>query len=77
MTMYPKKRVGFAAITPEKQLEIARLGGKAAHEQGVAHEYNSETGRKAGIKGGTISGQRKKEKHEISRNAEHVRTSRE
>jgi len=28
---------GFAALDPEKQREIARLGGKAAHAQGKAH----------------------------------------
>ena len=32
-----KSRRGFAAMTPEKQKEIAQKGGRAAHEKGVAH----------------------------------------
>lgn len=36
----------------EKQKEIARKGGKAAHEQGVAHEWSSEEAREARRKGG-------------------------
>ncbi|HTM93163.1 MAG TPA: KGG domain-containing protein [Flavisolibacter sp.] len=49
----PKKSVrGFAAMDKEKQKEIARKGGKAAHEQGVAHEWSSEEAREARRKGG-------------------------
>jgi general stress protein YciG len=40
-----------------KQREIARKGGKAAHEQGTAHEFTSETARAAGRKGGTRTSQ--------------------
>ena len=47
-----KSNRGFAAMTPEKQREIARKGGKAAHEQGVAHEFTPEEAREAGRKGG-------------------------
>jgi uncharacterized protein len=48
---------GFAAmkLTPEgraKISEIARKGGKAAHEKGTAHEFTSEEARVAGVKGG-------------------------
>jgi general stress protein YciG len=43
---------GFAAMDPDKQREIARKGGRAAHEQGVAHEFTSEEARAAGRKGG-------------------------
>ncbi len=43
---------GFAAMDAEKQREIARKGGRAAHEQGVAHQWNSEEARSAGKKGG-------------------------
>jgi general stress protein YciG len=43
---------GFAAMNEQKQREIARKGGKAAHQQGVAHQWNSEEARKAGRKGG-------------------------
>jgi general stress protein YciG len=47
---------GFAAMDAEKQREIARKGGRAAHEQGVAHEWSSEEARAAGKKGGQSRG---------------------
>lgn len=50
---------GFAAMPPEQQRQIAAKGGKAAHEQGVAHEWNREEARKAGKKGGVVSGKRR------------------
>lgn len=43
---------GFAAMDQEKQRDIARKGGRAAHEQGVAHEWSSSEAREAGKKGG-------------------------
>lgn len=53
MTDAPKKaRRGFAAMSAEKQREIASLGGKSAHAKGTAHEFNSEEARIAGAKGG-------------------------
>jgi general stress protein YciG len=52
-----KKSVrGFAAMDSEKQREIARKGGRAAHEQGVAHEWSSQEAREAGKKGGQARG---------------------
>ena len=52
-----KKSVrGFAAMDQEKQREIARKGGRAAHEQGVAHEWSSQEAREAGKKGGQSRG---------------------
>jgi uncharacterized protein len=49
----PKKaKRGFAAMSPEKQREIASLGGKAAHAMGTAHEFSSEEAREAGRLGG-------------------------
>lgn len=54
-----KKSVrGFAAMDTEKQREIARKGGKAAHEQGVAHEWSSQEAREAGKKGGQSRGRK-------------------
>jgi general stress protein YciG len=53
---------GFAAMDPEKQKEIASEGGRAAHRQGVAHEWSSDEAREAGRKGGQI----------VSRNREHM-----
>ncbi len=43
---------GFASMDPEKQRTIAAQGGRAAHAQGVAHEFDSEEARAAGRKGG-------------------------
>ena len=57
-----KKSVrGFAAMDAEKQREIARKGGRAAHEQGVAHEWSSNEAREAGKKGGQSRGRRSRE----------------
>jgi general stress protein YciG len=53
---------GFASMDPDKQKEIARLGGRTAHEKGRAHQFNSEEARAAGKKGGEI----------VSRNREHM-----
>ena len=49
------KQRGFASMDPEKQREIARKGGRAAHEKGTAHEWDSEEARIAGRKGGEAS----------------------
>ena len=53
---------GFASMDEAKQREIARKGGKAAHEKGTAHEFTSEEARAAGRKGG----------HTVSQNREHM-----
>lgn len=47
----PRAR-GFAAMDMERQREIARKGGRAAHERGTAHEFSSQEARDAGRKGG-------------------------
>ena len=52
--MKPGER-GFASMDPEKQKEIARKGGRAAHEKGTAHEFSSEEAKEAGRKGGRKS----------------------
>ncbi|MFO0650941.1 MAG: KGG domain-containing protein [Polyangiales bacterium] len=51
----PKARRGFAAMSAEKQREIARKGGQASHSKGTGHEWNSEAARVAGRKGGLAS----------------------
>ena len=53
---------GFAAMDSEKQKRIAREGGRAAHRQGVAHEWSRDEAREAGKKGGEM----------VSRNREHM-----
>ena len=47
---------GFASMDASKQKEIARKGGRAAHEKGTAHEFTSEEARRAGRKGGEARG---------------------
>jgi general stress protein YciG len=54
-----KSRRGFAAMSPERQREIASQGGRAAHQQGVAHQWNAAEAKEAGKKGGQISGRRR------------------
>jgi uncharacterized protein len=62
----PRKSVrGFAAMSAEKQREIARKGGRAAHEQGVAHEWTSQEAREAGKKGGQARGRNGREENGI------------
>lgn len=46
----PKSRRGFASMDPQRQREIARLGGRASHASGNAHEFTSEEARAAGRK---------------------------
>jgi len=46
---------GFASMDPERQRRIASEGGRAAHLQGVAHEWSSDEARAAGRKGGQNS----------------------
>ncbi|MEO6406231.1 MAG: KGG domain-containing protein [Ferruginibacter sp.] len=46
---------GFASMDPIKQKEIASKGGRAAHQQGTAHEFSREEAREAGRKGGQNS----------------------
>lgn len=43
---------GFASMPEWRRKEIARKGGKAAHEKGSAHEFTPEEAREAGQKGG-------------------------
>jgi general stress protein YciG len=42
-------------MAAEKQREIARKGGRAAHEKGAAHEWTADEARLAGRKGGQVS----------------------
>jgi general stress protein YciG len=47
-----KSRRGFAAMDPALVRKLAQKGGRAAHEQGTAHEFTKEEARIAGRKGG-------------------------
>lgn len=46
---------GFASMDPDQQREIASKGGKAAHQKGTAHEFDSAEAQAAGRKGGKAS----------------------
>jgi general stress protein YciG len=50
-----KKGRGFAGMDKDRQREIASQGGKAAHAQGVAHEWTPEEARIAGLKGAEVT----------------------
>jgi general stress protein YciG len=52
---YPYGRRGFAGMAPERQREIASLGGRVAHLKNRAHEWTSEEARAAGHLGGVAS----------------------
>jgi uncharacterized protein len=58
---------GFAGMDDDKQREIASKGGTAAHEQGVAHEFNAREAREAGRKGGEVVSQDREHMAEIGR----------
>jgi len=60
----PKSNRGFAGMDLSKQREIASKGGKAAHAQGLAHEFTAEEAREAGRKGG----------QSVSRDRDHMAT---
>jgi general stress protein YciG len=45
-----KAKRGFAVMNPDRQREIARLGGVAAHRSGHAHQFTTEEARAAGKK---------------------------
>jgi len=53
---------GFASMNSERQREIARKGGRAAHAKGTAHEFTTDEARAAGQKGG----------QRVSSNREHM-----
>jgi uncharacterized protein len=49
-----KKKKGFAALTPERRRELARMGGQKAQASGNAHRWGSEDAQIAGAKGGAV-----------------------
>ena len=58
---------GFASMDPERQRQIAREGGKAAHVKGTAHEFTSEEARNAGRQGGETVSKDREHMAEIGR----------
>ena len=47
---------GFASMDTAQQREIASQGGRASHQKGTGHEWNSDEAREAGRKGGLARG---------------------
>src|SRR3954467_563853 len=58
---------GFASMDAHRQKEIARKGGRAAHEKGKAHEFTPDEARAAGRKGGEKVSLNRKHMAEIGR----------
>jgi general stress protein YciG len=58
----PRSRRGFAGMDRALVRALASKGGKAAHEQGTAHEFTTEEARAAGRKGGLASHRPREEK---------------
>ncbi len=58
---------GFASMSTDKQKEIARKGGQAAHARGTAHEFTSDEARAAGRKGGEAVSANRNHMAEIGR----------
>jgi len=65
--MARSERGGFAGMDSEKQREIARRGGRAAHQKGTAHEFTAEEARAAGRKGGVSVSQDREHMSRIGR----------
>lgn len=72
----PPARRGFAAMDEERQREIARSGGVAAHQSGRAHEYTPAEAQIAGQKGGRVVSQNRQHMAAIGRKGGLVRHSR-
>ncbi|MBV8055118.1 MAG: stress-induced protein [Deltaproteobacteria bacterium] len=58
---------GFGSMDDDKQRGIASQGGRAAHEKGSAHEFDSEEAREAGRKGGESVSSDREHMSEIGR----------
>jgi len=53
---------GFASMDEDRQREIASQGGRASHEKGTAHEFDSKEASEAGRKGGEVRGKNSESK---------------
>jgi general stress protein YciG len=54
-------------MSREQQRRIASEGGRAAHEQGTAHEFSTQEARQAGQKGGESVSRDRQHMAEIGR----------
>jgi len=69
--MAERSKRGFAAMNSQKQREIARRGGQAAHKKGTAHEFTSDEARIAGHRGGRALSSNRQYMSEIGRKGGH------
>jgi len=69
--MAERSKRGFAAMSSQKQREIARRGGQAAHKKGTAHEFTSDEARIAGHRGGRALSSNRQYMSEIGRKGGH------
>lgn len=53
-TSSPKRRRGFAAMTPERRWELASKGGSTSQARGTAHQWTIEEARAAGRKSASL-----------------------
>ena len=67
---------GFASMDRTRQREIARLGGRAAHQRGTAHEFTRDEAREAGRKGGVAVSQDREHMARIGRRGGERRSAR-
>jgi general stress protein YciG len=67
---------GFASMDRTRQREIARLGGRAAHQRGTAHEFTRDEAREAGRKGGVAVSQDREHMAKIGRRGGERRSAR-
>lgn len=56
------KGQGFQRLSKIERSRISSKGGKAAHEQGVAHEWNTKEAQAAGREGGRARSRNQKNK---------------
>jgi len=57
----PKRFTGFARLSADERVEMARKGGKAAQQSPDARRWNSETAREAGRLGGLAVHERQRQ----------------
>nr|WP_039517255.1 stress-induced protein [Xanthomonas arboricola] len=72
----PKR--GFATLSVEARLELARRGGRATQASGNGHRFSSERAVEAGRKGGRAISQDKEHMSRIGKkggSAKHARTA--
>lgn len=71
-----KRPRGFAAMSPELHLEIARKGGRRTQEQGKGHHFTPDEAQRAGRLGGMKVSADREHMAAIGRNGARARVNR-